>query len=298
MLQSLLSRAPLRGILDKHCTDQVLGLIAHTVPLGIGKVKFASLNHFQDSSVIITIKRRIAAEQNVHDDSEGPHITFLIVLAAQHLGCHVVRSTCLCLHNSGFSVAECASQSKINDLHRNLLDIGSFALEQKILRLEITMGNSMSMAIPDCTHNLPHDNVRLLLGEVLQLNDLVEQFTANTLLHDKVVELGVMKGLHEPNNRRMIHFLHDLNLCDAPLEVGLHFLGITRPALRALRHGLHGILHLLSLARFADDGVHRTIRALTQLAALLLHVEIVPMVGGAGLMPKHSPQLLAVKSCH
>mmetsp|Transcript_22968 Transcript_22968/g.50492 ORF Transcript_22968/g.50492 Transcript_22968/m.50492 type:complete len:317 (-) Transcript_22968:3-953(-) len=298
MLQRLLGRATLRGILSKHRTDQVLGLVAHTIPFGVRKVKLACFDHLEDCAVVIPIKRRGPAEQHVHDNAEGPHITLLIVLAAQYLWCHVVWSTCLGLHDGGLSVAECASQAEINNLHRNLFNVGTLALEQEILRLEIAVGNTMPMAVPDGADNLAHDYVGLLLGEVLQLNDLVKQFATDTLFHDQVVELGVMESFHQPNNGRVIHLLHDLDLGDAPLEVSLYFLWITGPTLRAFRHGLHSILHLLSLARFADNSIHGTISSLTQFAALLLDVIIVPVVSSAGLMPEHSSQLLAVKSCH
>jgi hypothetical protein len=48
--------------------------------------------------VIRSIKWRISAQQNIHDDSNAPQIAFLIVIITEHLRGDVVRCSKLLVH--------------------------------------------------------------------------------------------------------------------------------------------------------------------------------------------------------
>ena len=39
---------------------------------------------------VLRLKRKVAGDKGVDEDTDGPHVDFFIVFAVEYLGCHVV----------------------------------------------------------------------------------------------------------------------------------------------------------------------------------------------------------------
>jgi len=41
----------------------------------------------------LTLKWEIAAHEDIEEDAKGPNVTFIVVVAIEHLGRHIIRRT-------------------------------------------------------------------------------------------------------------------------------------------------------------------------------------------------------------
>lgn len=75
----------------KHFFDKVNTLHADSLPNFVFKFDVIMQNAIKDLFVVITVERRIPTQQNIHDNSELPHITLHSVIAFEHLRSQIVR---------------------------------------------------------------------------------------------------------------------------------------------------------------------------------------------------------------
>jgi len=61
-----------------------LGLVGNVVPLRAEESVVDPLHGLEDFGVVVAKKRRVAAQKDEHDDSNGPQVARLVVLLGQH----------------------------------------------------------------------------------------------------------------------------------------------------------------------------------------------------------------------
>ena len=168
--------------------NKVLGFFGNIVPFFAIEVEFAPLDHFQYLLVVITVKWRVSAEQNVEDASGRPHVALDAVVTGQDFGRDVVRRSRSCVHsvqlfNVHFLVAtrqiwSCTvdpsknfRQAEVDDLQVGVCVI---RLKQEVLGLEITVRNTLVMTIIQRLQNLFEQPGGNFLREKLLFDDPVE----------------------------------------------------------------------------------------------------------------------------
>lgn len=75
----------------KQAAYQVLRFIADRLELGVVKVVFAMHDLVEYLIAALTLKRQVAAHEDVEDHAEGPSVTLAIIHAVKHFRRHVVR---------------------------------------------------------------------------------------------------------------------------------------------------------------------------------------------------------------
>lgn len=78
--------------------NKVNSLITDSVPLLVVYTEFASFHFFYYLIVVCSVKWRIAAEQNVENNTNTPEITLLVVFVIEHLWGDVVRGSKFLAH--------------------------------------------------------------------------------------------------------------------------------------------------------------------------------------------------------
>lgn len=107
MLQDTIGAEPLVCLLDEQAPDQIFRVLGDASPLLVGELVSALLNTGEQQfltgltifppapaavGAAVSVKGRIAAEQNVHDDPETPEIaTFVVVIGLADEGLDYFR---------------------------------------------------------------------------------------------------------------------------------------------------------------------------------------------------------------
>lgn len=163
MLEYLLSRDPLMGLLNQKSANEIARLVGYAV----GEVVSALLNTGEQQllarltilatlpaavGAAIAAERRIAAQQNVENNAEAPQVAALVVVAGladerlDHLGRHELGTAhrgeqLRRRHWTRLRVVELDARAKIKVAHldgRQFLRVHA----QNVLRLEISMSNA------------------------------------------------------------------------------------------------------------------------------------------------------------
>mmetsp|Transcript_14620 Transcript_14620/g.34873 ORF Transcript_14620/g.34873 Transcript_14620/m.34873 type:complete len:309 (-) Transcript_14620:272-1198(-) len=207
VLQRLGGRVPIPWVECEKFPDDVFGLIADVSPVLWVERVLAQLHLGQHLGVRLAREGRVPAQQHVHDDPTRPHVRRLSVVTQQHLRSHVIRRAGF--GASRLSVFELAREAEVDDLQRA---VGLLAHEQKILGLQVSVHDAVRMAVGERREDLLHDPRRVPLGELLLLDDAIKQLTTRTQLHDDVDVSGILEGLVQLDDVRMIQRLHDIDL--------------------------------------------------------------------------------------
>mmetsp|Transcript_76339 Transcript_76339/g.166671 ORF Transcript_76339/g.166671 Transcript_76339/m.166671 type:complete len:320 (+) Transcript_76339:628-1587(+) len=274
MVKSLLGAVPIARVHLKEHPDEVFGVLGDVLPIGRVERKIANADLGKDLSISFTKEWWVAAEHDVHDDADAPHVAELIVLARQDLRRHVVRRAGLRLEKLAWF--ELARKTEIDDFEEILLD-GVLGHEQEIFRFEISVANMVLVHVVDGPDNLLHQYGGLDLGEVSGLDNSVEEFSSSSEFHHEVDVSVVLEGLVELDDVRVVHHLHD---CDLQFET-LYILH------RCLRDGFHGTDRASGLARGSADGAIRSLSELPLVDGVVVAdvALVVYYEGGVGEAP-------------
>ena len=90
VIQSLLGRKSLFGVIAQDLCYKVFGLGADVSPLVSSHVIFTNFDESHDFKVMICIERWSARQKGVHDDSTAPDVAFVVVILIEDLGRQVV----------------------------------------------------------------------------------------------------------------------------------------------------------------------------------------------------------------
>mmetsp|Transcript_7809 Transcript_7809/g.21330 ORF Transcript_7809/g.21330 Transcript_7809/m.21330 type:complete len:331 (+) Transcript_7809:626-1618(+) len=246
MIQSLLGGVAVPWVHLQKVPDQVLGIIGNVLPVRRIEGEIAQANLRQHLGVCLTKERRVSTEHDVHDDTNTPAITQLVVLPGQYLWCNVVWGSRFGVQH--LVLLKPTRQTEINDLQQGLLD-GLLRQEEKVLRLQVPVADMILVHVVDRSHNLLHQDGCLDFGKMAGLNDPVEQLTATAKLHDQVDAAMVLKGLIQLDDVRVVQQLHDGNLLFEAVDVlhlglrnRLHSSDGVSPLAFPLAHGAVGAL--------------------------------------------------------
>ena len=105
MCKALLGRDPISRVLIKHLGDQVFRRIRDRIPVSWIEGQWLLQHISEYFFVVITLKWRVSAEEHEEDDTEGPDIALLVVVALEHFGCHIVWRTDHGVHSLDFLLA-------------------------------------------------------------------------------------------------------------------------------------------------------------------------------------------------
>lgn len=187
MLKALLGGYARFRVFVQHQSNQVLCFVADVSPMLRIKFKFLFENISEYLCAIITLERRIAAQEDVEDDAERPHITRLIIILFQNFWCYVIWCADNSLHLNLIFVfivnAKALRESKVNQLY---LRIRRTVLQQKVFWLEVAVADFQLMQMLYSRDDLPHVIGCACLAEALALDDFVEELAARGQLHDDV----------------------------------------------------------------------------------------------------------------
>mmetsp|Transcript_12886 Transcript_12886/g.32497 ORF Transcript_12886/g.32497 Transcript_12886/m.32497 type:complete len:251 (+) Transcript_12886:771-1523(+) len=249
MVQGLLGSVAVARVHLQEPSNQVLSVLGDVLPIGCIERKVPQAHLRKDLGVGFSKERRVAAEQNVHDDSDAPQITELIVLSSKHLRCNIIWSTCLCRQH--LISLELAREAKVNDLKQVFFN-RFLCHEEEIFRFQVAVAHVVLMHVIDGADDLLHKHGGLHLSEMACLNDPVEQLASNSELHDQVDVAAILKTLVQFDDVRVVHHLHDGDFLLKPLDV-LHL---------RLGYGLDGANRSGALVPSLGNGA---IRALAEL---------------------------------
>mmetsp|Transcript_84081 Transcript_84081/g.224757 ORF Transcript_84081/g.224757 Transcript_84081/m.224757 type:complete len:272 (-) Transcript_84081:7-822(-) len=210
----------------------------------------------EDLLVGIAAEGGVAAEEDVHDDADGPEVRGSGVVLLDHLRRHVIRGAYPRLH--GAVPLRRPRQPEIDELQRGLLHV-LLVHKEEVLGLDVAVHDLPLVEVEQSGEDLLHHTSCLGLSEGSQLEDLIKKLSPLTQLHHKVDEPCVLEDLVEPDDIRMIRLLHQRDLAlqalplahpllenglDGPGELGVlvHRLAHRAEPPRADRGGLHVIV--------------------------------------------------------
>mmetsp|Transcript_37113 Transcript_37113/g.114351 ORF Transcript_37113/g.114351 Transcript_37113/m.114351 type:complete len:216 (-) Transcript_37113:478-1125(-) len=172
----LRAAALLRGV-GQQLADEALGVVGHALPVILREGVPAGAHAAEDLVLRAAHEGRVAAEQHVHDDAEAPEVRGLVVLAGEHLGGDVVGRARL--RRQHLALLELAGEAEVDDLQDVALD-GLCRQEDKVLRLQVSVGDVQPVHVAHSSEDLLHDHGRLALREAAGLEDAVEELAAST----------------------------------------------------------------------------------------------------------------------
>ena len=146
-----------------------------------------SLDLCENVLICLSVEWGNAGYQDIQNNSGGPDIACLIVLALHDLGSHVVRLNSVSLYSANecshpfcswsFDLIKHKGQAKVDELKRPICTVIE---KQEVLRFEIAVSHLLRMAVVERKHHLTKDNASLLFREETFLDNLVEKLTSNT----------------------------------------------------------------------------------------------------------------------
>ena len=132
-----------------------------------------------DALIIVAKVWSFARQQNVHDNSQAPHISFFIVfLVVENFRSHVKWSADDLAQL--LALCELSSSPKVYDLDNLIL------LQANILWLQIPVDESFFVQVIHRSQYLKHDLSRVFLFEFGSLDNFIEQLSTLQQVHDQI----------------------------------------------------------------------------------------------------------------
>mmetsp|Transcript_4826 Transcript_4826/g.13409 ORF Transcript_4826/g.13409 Transcript_4826/m.13409 type:complete len:234 (-) Transcript_4826:841-1542(-) len=231
MLDGLVCLHPLAEVRLEDALKELLRIQRYPRPI-IREYKHSARDLVDQLGLVLAGKGQVAADGQVHDHAEGPHVGPLVVAAAfrddlrsSELGTADVRvEDCLAFD-------ERPGGPEVDQLrHRVLCRPGR--QEQDVIWPNVPVRNRLGMQIGHGGEQLPHDPHRLSFGEGRVSQDALQHLAALAELHDQMAVKVILEHIEELADVRVVQLLLDVeHRLDAPGRGGL------------LVHTLHCILH-------------------------------------------------------
>mmetsp|Transcript_13972 Transcript_13972/g.44731 ORF Transcript_13972/g.44731 Transcript_13972/m.44731 type:complete len:334 (-) Transcript_13972:282-1283(-) len=184
VVEYLLDGKALPGVYNEHLGHKVNSFPGYVLPLLAVELVCAGANLFEELTHVVVVEGRVADEQDVEDDSHGPHVARRAVerpagLDGNHLGCHIVGRA----HHGLVDVRPVHDhgQAKVGDLD---LRVVVLAGEDEVLGLEVAVQNARLVERLNGEHDTPHERGSVALGVALASDDAVKELLAFEHLHD------------------------------------------------------------------------------------------------------------------
>ena len=192
-------------------SDEILHLLALVGPVLGFEFVVASAHLGNDLVVIGSSEGGSTAHHDIQDDPNAPQVALLIVVALQHFRSDIVGSAVDLVHGMVVLVVGVRG-AEINDLDCSFL----FCVNQNVLRLQISVGHILSVAVADGLKDLFGDNSRLKLAKFLSSSDLVEQLDAVAEFSYKEDAAFIFVDLIKPHNVGVVQILENINFVLEP----------------------------------------------------------------------------------
>mmetsp|Transcript_11380 Transcript_11380/g.32665 ORF Transcript_11380/g.32665 Transcript_11380/m.32665 type:complete len:401 (+) Transcript_11380:1273-2475(+) len=183
----------------QHARDHVLGGLRDFAPVPIVELVISSNDELRQL-IRRSLKRRVTAQQDVGDNTDGPHIAHLAVplhLTIEDLGGDVLRRSTEC--TQGIDSAHLLRETEIGNLDAHVV-VGSH--EQKIFGLDITMGDMLLVAVVNgLEQSLAHAS-SFTFGVDLLINDTGEQVASLHFFHDHEAMILLHEYIEQSNDVR------------------------------------------------------------------------------------------------
>ena len=101
--------------------------------------------------------------------------------------------------------------AEINDFQNR---VRSFLVQEQVLRLEVAVDDAVLVAVGNCAQNLFHKVSGNSLGEVLRLDDVVEELASADVLEDEMVVFLVFVELVESDDVGVIGLSEDVDFVE------------------------------------------------------------------------------------
>ena len=170
---------------------------------------------------ISVIERRLAHEEDIGDDTDGPDVNLEVIfyLFTKFWG-HVEwtsKGQCLLL----VWIVSC-SESKVRQFNVNLISARiRVVFTQDVLRLQVSMHNVLLMHEIKSEEELLDHISSLHLRKLLHLADLLKKVATQDHFHDDIVVLSVLKEFKDASDVGMRSLLKHLELILVQLLVNL-----------------------------------------------------------------------------
>mmetsp|Transcript_31525 Transcript_31525/g.97395 ORF Transcript_31525/g.97395 Transcript_31525/m.97395 type:complete len:421 (-) Transcript_31525:288-1550(-) len=187
--EALLRRQALARVEHDHLLDEVLRLGADRPPhLVLWEVVLPGDDALELVILRLGAERRVAAEQNVHDDAERPHVggdavrrAGLVQAGVEHLRGDVQRSAAAL--GEFVVVAALLGEAEVDDLDRRVLVL---ARHQEVLRLQVAVHDAAFVQVRDTAQDVVHHARGAALTEMALGADAGEEFATGDELQDDV----------------------------------------------------------------------------------------------------------------
>uniref|UniRef100_A0A1I8I6A6 ABM domain-containing protein n=1 Tax=Macrostomum lignano TaxID=282301 RepID=A0A1I8I6A6_9PLAT len=141
---------------------------------------------------VLVIEGQRAAQQGEQDDAGRPdvHLRPDVQLAGDYLRGGVVRAAAAGAQE--LAIGHDVGEAEVRDLH---IQIG---VQQQVLRLEVAVHDHVLVAVVHPGYDLLEEAARLLLAQVMPLNNVVKQLATAHVLHhqEDLDDVWVPEGLH------------------------------------------------------------------------------------------------------
>mmetsp|Transcript_1149 Transcript_1149/g.2513 ORF Transcript_1149/g.2513 Transcript_1149/m.2513 type:complete len:301 (+) Transcript_1149:2102-3004(+) len=203
--------------------DEILGLVADRVPY------IARLERKRPPQNVVphlderlrpaaAAEGRIAAEEKVGDDADGPDVASFVVISPNDLRRDCVgRPYGIALRLSDFKMLR---KAKVDHLELRIV-VG--AAKEEVLQFEVAVDNALRMDVAEGAEHLPDEAGALLLRVVVVrlLVEPVEELPPETELLHQIYLLVALVHLLEPDDVRVIQLAHDEDLLAELLQTRL-----------------------------------------------------------------------------
>ena len=230
MREDLVGSQPGGRVLHQEPRDEVLGLAGDAGPV-LGREDQAGLFDVGEEKILagraglapvppavqptVGLEGRVAAHQNVGDDSEGPKITFLVVAetvvvqvgvvvgiilvyeGVDDLRCHVLQTAHWRTEGWSAGVGGVGAEVEITELHLLRL-VGAHT--EDVVRLDVPVGDTSTVEELDGGGQLADYGAALGLCEELPPLNVLQQRAAVQLLKHEVTVFLLFEELNELNN--------------------------------------------------------------------------------------------------
>mmetsp|Transcript_75975 Transcript_75975/g.246607 ORF Transcript_75975/g.246607 Transcript_75975/m.246607 type:complete len:246 (+) Transcript_75975:1010-1747(+) len=186
------------------------------VPIGRSEVEAPLANLANHLAVGVGVERRVATKHDVGDHASGPNIYALVVAPEENLWRDVVRRTAFGAHRH--APLEFPGHAKVDEFQRGA---GFGALEQKVLRLDVSVREAIRMQIGQRCQDLAHVHQTLNLAKAFRgtPHDVLEKLAPCAHLHHEVEAVGLPENFVEPYHIGVVQLPRDADLCLEPLGV-------------------------------------------------------------------------------
>jgi hypothetical protein len=193
----------------KCLSNKVFGFVGYICPHWLTHSKFLVFNFPLNLQLVVTFEGRVSGEQDVGDDSGAPDVNLTFIgQAFDYLRCHVNGSAALKI--LGFARGDFTSEAEICYLNAKYVRIR--AIEQDVLKLQITMDDPLAMQVVQALKYLINDIGRLLLIEIIISYKPIKKFAALYEFCYYIDICVVLEKLKHTHNIRVRYFLQGLQL--------------------------------------------------------------------------------------